>query len=105
MDREKTIIKTSIKGIIVNLVLVVFKATIGFLANSIVVILDAVNNLSDSLSSIITIIGTKLARKAPDKEHPYGHGRIEYFASVIMSSMLLLLYFPLIFGIAQYAHL
>ena len=90
MDREKTIIKTSIKGIIVNLVLVVFKATIGFLANSIVVILDAVNNLSDSLSSIITIIGTKLARKAPDKEHPYGHGRIEYFASVIIAVIVLI---------------
>ena len=89
MERDKIIIKTSIKGIVVNLLLVAFKAVIGFLANSIAVILDAVNNLSDALSSIITIIGTKLARKAPDKKHPYGHGRIEYFASVIIAVIVL----------------
>ena len=89
MERDKIIINTSIKGIIVNIVLVIFKAIIGFFANSIAIILDAVNNLSDALSSIITIIGTKLARKAPDKKHPYGHGRIEYFASVIIAVIVL----------------
>lgn len=89
MDRKKVIIKTSVQGIIVNLILVVFKAIVGFLANSIVIVLDAVNNLSDALSSIITIIGTKLAGKAPDKKHPYGHGRIEYFASVIIGVIVL----------------
>lgn len=89
MEREKKIIKTSILGIIVNIVLVIFKATVGFIVNSIAIILDAVNNLTDALSSIITIIGTKLANKAPDKKHPYGHGRIEYFTSVIIAAIIL----------------
>ena len=90
MDREKKIIKTSILGIVVNIILVIFKAAVGFIVNSIAIILDAVNNLTDALSSIITIIGTKLAGKAPDKEHPYGHGRIEYFTSVIIAAIILL---------------
>ena len=81
MDRQKKIIKTSIIGIVVNLILVVFKAVIGILVNSIAITLDAVNNLTDALSSIITIIGAKLAGRAPDKKHPYGYGRIEYFSS------------------------
>ena len=89
MDRNKKIVKTSILGIIANIVLVGFKATIGLFANSIAIILDAVNNLTDVLSSIITIIGTKLANKAPDKKHPYGHGRIEYFTSVIIAAIVL----------------
>lgn len=89
MDRQKKIIKTSIIGIIVNLILVAFKATIGILVNSIAITLDAVNNLTDALSSIITIIGTKLAGKAPDKNHPYGYGRIEYFSSVIIATIVL----------------
>ena len=90
MERQKKIIKTGILGIIVNLILVIFKATIGIIVNSFAIILDAVNNLSDAMSSIITIIGIKLSGKAPDKEHPYGHGRIEYFASVIIAIILLL---------------
>ena len=73
MTRQQKIVKTSIIGIIVNLILVVFKAIVGILTNSIAITLDAVNNLTDALSSIITIIGTKLAGKAPDKEHPYGY--------------------------------
>lgn len=89
MDRDKIIIKTSVIGIIINIILVIFKSIIGIIANSIAIILDAVNNFTDTLSSIITIIGTKLASKAPDKEHPYGHGRIEYFASVIISALVL----------------
>ena len=90
MDRDKIIVKTSVIGILVNLVLVAFKASIGIMVNSIAITLDAVNNLTDALSSIITIIGTKLAGKAPDKEHPYGYGRIEYFSSVIISVIVLL---------------
>ena len=89
MDRKKTIIKTSIVGIITNLVLVVFKAFVGILANSIAIVLDAVNNLTDVLSSAVTIVGTKLANKAPDKKHPYGHGRIEYFTSFIIAIIIL----------------
>ena len=90
MDRNKKIVRTSILGIITNIVLVAFKATIGLIANSIAIILDAVNNLTDVLSSIITIVGTKLANKAPDKKHPYGHGRIEYFTSVIIAVIVLI---------------
>ena len=90
MERQKTIIKTSILGIVVNVILVVFKATVGLIVNSIAIILDAVNNLTDAISSIITIIGTKLANKAPDKKHPYGHGRIEYFTSVIIAVIILI---------------
>ena len=87
--REKTIIKTSIISIIANITLASFKAFVGFLANSIAIISDAINNLSDALSSIITIVGTKLAGKAPDKKHPYGHGRIEYMASLVVSCIVL----------------
>ncbi|MBE6507879.1 MAG: cation transporter [Methanobrevibacter sp.] len=89
MSRQDKIVKTSIIGIVVNLILVAFKATIGILVNSIAITLDAVNNLTDALSSIITIIGTKLAGKAPDKDHPYGYGRIEYFSSVIIAAIVL----------------
>lgn len=90
MERERKIIKTSIIGILVNLILVVFKLIVGLIANSIAIILDAVNNFSDALSSIITIIGTKLAGRKPDKKHPYGYGRIEYLTSVIIAVIVLL---------------
>ena len=90
MERSKKIIQTSIIGIAVNVVLVIFKAAVGVISGSIAVILDAVNNLSDALSSVITIIGTKLAGRAPDKKHPYGHGRIEYLTSMIIAVIVLL---------------
>ena len=90
MERNKKIVKISILGIIVNIILVIFKSIIGLITNSIAIILDAVNNLSDVLSSVITIVGTKLSSKKPDKEHPYGHGRIEYFASAIISIIVLI---------------
>jgi len=88
-SREKTIIRTSIISIIANIVLAGFKAFVGLLSNSIAIISDAVNNTSDALSSIITIAGTKLAGKAPDKKHPYGYGRIEYITSSIISCIVL----------------
>ncbi|MBO4815894.1 MAG: cation transporter [Clostridia bacterium] len=89
MERKKIIIKTSIIGIVVNVMLVVFKSIIGFFTNSIAIILDAINNLTDVFSSLVTIIGAKLANKAPDKEHPYGHGRIEYFTAVVIAVIIL----------------
>ena len=67
LDRQKAIIKTSVIGIATNVFLAVFKAVIGVLSNSIAMMLDAVNNISDALSSVITIIGTKLGGKKPDK--------------------------------------
>ncbi len=87
--REKTIIRTSIIGIAANILLVVFKALVGFAVNSIAVILDAVNNLTDAVSSIVTIIGTKLANKAPTKKHPFGYGRLEYMSQLIVASLIL----------------
>lgn len=89
MSRQDKIVKTSIIGIVVNLILVAFKAFVGIATNSIAITLDAVNNLTDALSSIITIIGAKLAGRAPDKDHPYGYGRIEYFSSVIIAAIVL----------------
>ena len=68
--REKTIIKTSIIGIIANVFLAAFKAVIGLMTHSIAIVLDAVNNISDAESSLIMIIGTKLAGREPDKKHP-----------------------------------
>jgi len=88
-SREKIIVRTSIAGIIANVVLATFKALVGLATNSIAVTLDAVNNLSDALSSVITIIGTKLAGKAPDKEHPLGHGRAEYMSQTIVAVIVL----------------
>ena len=87
--REKTITKTSVIGILTNLVLVGFKAFIGFISNSIAVILDAVNNLSDALSSFITMIGNLIAGRKPDKKHPLGHGRVEYLTAMIVAALVI----------------
>lgn len=84
-EREKQIVKTSIVGIIANVVLAAIKAIVGLASNSIAIILDAVNNISDAGSSLITIVGTKLAAKDPDKEHPFGYGRVEYLSAMIIS--------------------
>lgn len=89
MDRTKGIVRASYVGIGGNMVLVAFKLAVGIAANSIAIILDAVNNASDALSSIITIIGTKLANKPPDRDHPFGHGRIEYLTSMIIAVIIL----------------
>jgi len=88
-SREKTIIKTSIIGIIANVFLAGFKAVIGLMTNSIAIVLDAVNNISDAGSSLITIVGTKLAGREPDKKHPFGYGRIEYLSAMIISVIVL----------------
>ena len=88
-SREKTIVKTSVIGIIANVFLAVFKAVIGLMTNSIAIVLDAVNNISDAGSSLITIVGTKLAGKEPDKMHPFGYGRIEYLSAMIISVIVL----------------
>lgn len=89
ISRDKIIIRTSIIGIITNIFLVAFKMFVGLLSNSIAIILDAVNNLSDAMSSIITIVGTKLANKKPDKKHPMGYGRIEYLTAMIVAGLVL----------------
>ena len=89
LNRDAVIIRTSRIGIMANVFLAAFKAVVGLASRSIAVTLDAVNNLSDALSSIITIIGTKLAGKEPDKKHPLGHGRIEYLSAMVVSGIVL----------------
>ena len=87
--REKTIVRTSVIGILANVFLAAFKAVVGLTANSIAIVMDAVNNISDAASSVITIIGTKLAGKEPDKKHPFGYGRVEYLSATIISILVL----------------
>jgi cation diffusion facilitator family transporter len=89
MNRSKEIIRTSIIGIVANVLLAAFKATVGLLASSVAIIMDAVNNLSDALSSVITIIGTKLSARPADREHPFGYGRVEYFSAIIIAVIVL----------------
>ena len=89
VSREKTIIRTSVIGIAANVLLAAFKAVIGLMSNSIAIVLDAVNNISDAGSSLITIVGTKLAGREPDKKHPFGYGRIEYLSAMIISVIVL----------------
>ena len=88
-SRDKVIIRTSIIGILANVFLAAFKAVVGFASNSIAIVMDAVNNLSDAASSIITIVGTKLAGKEADKKHPFGYGRIEYLSAMVISILVL----------------
>ena len=86
MDRNTQIIRTSVIGIVANVLLA---ALVGILASSIAIIMDAVNNLSDALSSVITIVGTKLSERPADRKHPFGFGRIEYFSAIIIAVIVL----------------
>ena len=87
--REQQIIRVSIIGIITNVLLAGFKFVVGMLANSVAIMIDALNNASDVLSSVITVIGTKLAGRPADKQHPYGHGRAEYLTAEVISAIVL----------------
>ncbi len=89
MDRSQEIIRTSWIGIIANVLLAGFKAAVGILASSVAIVMDAVNNLSDALSSVITIVGTKLSQRPADRKHPFGFGRIEYFSAIIIAVIVL----------------
>lgn len=88
-QREEKIVRTSLVGIVANVLLAVFKALIGFMSSSVAIVMDAVNNFSDAGSSLVTIIGTKLASREPDKKHPFGYGRIEYLSAMIISVIVL----------------
>ena len=89
MDRSSQIIRTSVIGIAANVLLAAFKAAVGLIASSVAIVMDAVNNLSDALSSVITIIGTKLSQRPADSKHPFGFGRIEYFSAIIIAVIVL----------------
>ena len=89
ISRDRIIERTSMIGIIANVLLAVFKAVIGFLSSSLPIVLDAVNNISDAGSSLITIIGIKLASREADRKHPFGYGRIEYISALLISVIIL----------------
>jgi cation diffusion facilitator family transporter len=89
MNRSQEIIRTSWIGIVTNVLLAGFKAAVGILASSVAIVMDAVNNLSDALSSVITIVGTKLSQRPADHKHPFGFGRIEYFSAIIIAIIVL----------------
>ena len=88
-ERNRLIIRTSILGIAANVMLALLKALVGMATHSIAITLDAVNNFTDAGSSVITIAGTKLASKKPDKKHPWGHGRIEYLSAMLLGALVL----------------
>ncbi|MBE7003939.1 MAG: cation transporter [Ruminococcaceae bacterium] len=88
-NRDAVIVRTSVIGIVANVFLAAFKAFVGLASNSIAIVMDAVNNLSDAASSVITIVGTKLAGKEPDRKHPFGYGRIEYLSAMTISLLVL----------------
>ena len=89
VNRERIIIHTSFVGILTNIALASLKAAVGLLSHSIAIILDAVNNLSDAVSSVVTMIGARLAARKPDKKHPLGHGRIEYLSAMIVAALVI----------------
>lgn len=94
--REKYGVLGGILGIVCNMLLFIIKLIIGITLNTISVMSDAFNNLTDSFSSIISIISAKLSNKKPDKDHPFGHGRIEYLATLIVSFIIILVGFELL---------
>jgi cation diffusion facilitator family transporter len=88
-NRQRTIVRASIIGILANVFLAGFKAVVGLFSHSIAIVLDAVNNLSDALSSLVTIIGARLSGKEADRKHPFGYGRIEYLSALVISIIVL----------------
>ena len=81
---------SSVVGIIINLILAIFKLLCGILSNSVSIMADAFNNLSDSGTAVITLISFKISSRPADKEHPFGHARMEYIASMIVSFIIML---------------
>ncbi len=87
--RDAEIVRASAVGIAANVVLSALKALLGLAARSTAIVLDGVNNLSDALSALVTIIGTRLAARKPDKKHPLGYGRVEYLTSMSVAALIL----------------
>ncbi len=97
-SREGIIATTSTLGIITNILVASVKVIIGLLASSIAIISEGVNNAADVLTSVLTLVGTKLAGKHPDKEHPFGYGRIEYLTGLIISVLILVTGIEMLLG-------
>ena len=94
--REKYGMLSSITGVIVNILLSVFKLIIGVIASSMSIISDALNNISDAGSSIVTMLGFKMSQKKVDADHPWGHGRMEYISAFIVDILIILVGFELL---------
>ena len=95
-ERERYGVLSGAVGIVCNLLLCIFKFAVGSFTNSVSITADAVNNLSDASSNIVTIAGAKLSGKPVDDEHPFGHGRIEYICGLIISFLIFLMSFELL---------
>ncbi|WP_122640770.1 MULTISPECIES: cation diffusion facilitator family transporter [unclassified Romboutsia] len=94
--RNKYVYFAGLIGVISNLILTIIKLGVGFITNSVSITADGFNNLSDMASSIITIIGVKLANRPPDKEHPFGHGRMEYLSALVVAFMVMIVGFQFV---------
>ena len=88
-NRIEKITRASKLGIVLNVVLVIVKAILGALAGSVSILTDAINNLTDTMSAVVTLVGVKLAQRKPDRKHPHGHGRIEYIAATVVGLIIL----------------
>ena len=89
MRRTRAVIRVALVGIVLNLILVGFKAFVGLVSGSISILSDAANNLTDTISAIITIIGVILGRKKPDKKHPHGHKHLEHLSALVIAMIIL----------------
>ena len=94
--RNKYAMLSSITGIILNILLSIFKLIVGLISNSISIVSDAVNNITDAGSSVVTMIGFKMSQKKVDKNHPWGHGRMEYISAFIVDILIILVGFELL---------
>ena len=94
-DRENKIVRTTLLGIVLNLIIAAIKVAIGLISHSVAIISDGANNATDTLSSFVTLLGLKLGAKKPDKGHPLGHGRFEYLSALGVSFIILVTAFSL----------
>ena len=89
MNRNKIIRDTSILGIVANLLIAGVKVVLGVLTSSVAIVSEGVNNAGDVLTSVLTMVGTRLAAKHPDAKHPFGYGRLEYLTALVISVIIL----------------
>ena len=99
--REGIIVTTSGMGILVNLLIAVTKIVVGLISSSIAIISEGANNAGDALSSVMALIGAKLAKKHPDEKHPFGYGRIEYLCGLVIAVVILVTGIELLIGSAK----
>ena len=97
-SRDGVVAATSVLGIIVNVLIAALKVAIGVFASSIAILSSGVNNATDALTSVLTLVGTKLSAKRPDAKHPFGYGRIEYLTSLVIAGLILFSGFEMLIG-------